>query len=454
MTMINQTPQENQLPKELQVAFKELNVLKHLRNAGFKKRFGFTCTYLFQIVFCLIFHHRNWYCLLESPQGESFPGKDTIYRFLNHTQFSWRRFLSNLSSNTIHKVTKLTASERVKVLIIDDSMYNRNRSKSVELLARFKDHARGCYCKGFRILTLGWSDGYTFIPIDFSLLSSLKSQINDISSEIDKRTSGYQRRVEALKAAPEIIPDMIDRALATGITASYVLMDSWFTYAPLVQKIIDRGLDVIGMVKPVNQRYLVDGHWLNLKELYCVARSVKGVKKGILRSIHTQLAPNIPVKVVFVRHRTNKNEWLAILSTDCTLSEEEIIRIYSSRWDIETFFKCTKSLLRLQKEFQGRSYDLHNSHTTIVFSRYILLAWQHRQNTDQHTLGGLFLALCDEVSSLDWAVALQQLLEILNGISKKLYKSIGNLIKSQLHQWVASLPSYIKFYLPNLCCES
>jgi len=41
-------------------------------------------------------------------------------------------------------------------------------------------------------------------------------------------------------------------------------------------------------------------------------------------TIHTQMAPNISVKVVFVKHRTNNNEWLAILSTDCSLSEEEI----------------------------------------------------------------------------------------------------------------------------------
>jgi len=91
---------------------------------------------------------------------------------------------------------------------------------------------------------------------------------------------------------------------------------------------------------------------------------------------------------------------LAILCTDCTLTEEEIIKIYGMRWDIEVFFKCTKSLLRLQKEFQGRSYDLLISHTTIVFSRYILLAWQHRQSTDNRTLGGLFDILCDEVSGL------------------------------------------------------
>jgi hypothetical protein len=303
------------------------------------------------------------------------------------------------------------------------------------------------------MLTLGWSDGHTFIPVDFSLLSSLKSQINGITEHIDKRTSGYKRRLEALKPAPELIPIMIDRALSAGMMASYVLMDSWFTHAPLVQAITQRGLDVIGMVKQTNQRYLVGSRPLSLRELYFAAKPVQGKNKDVLRSIHTQMT-GIPIIIVFVRHRTKKNEWLAILSTDCSLTEEEIIRIYGIRWDIETFFKCTKSLLRLQKEFQGRSYDMLVSHTTIVFSRYILLAWQHRQNTDERTLGGLFTALCDEVSELDWAVALQQLLELLNDVSNKVSKKITKLIKGQLQQWIAGLPSYIKAYLPDLCCES
>jgi hypothetical protein len=171
--MINQKEQKNQLPKEIQPAFKELKVLQHLRNAGFKKRFGFTCSYLFQIIFVLIFHHKNWFQLLESVRGEDFPGKDAVYRFLNHAGYAWRRFLLALSADTVKKVRSLTSSERVTVFIVDDSMYERNRSKSVELLARFKDHAKGCYYKGFRMLTLGWSDGHTFIPVDFSLLSSV-----------------------------------------------------------------------------------------------------------------------------------------------------------------------------------------------------------------------------------------------------------------------------------------
>jgi len=227
-----------------------------------------------------------------------------------------------------------------------------------------------------------------------------------------------------------------------------------YTFAPLIGEITQRGLDVIGMVKATNQSYLVDGRKLSLKELYSVSKPAQGRNKGILRSIRTQMTPGIPMKIVFVRHRSNKNEWLAILSTDCTLTEEEIIRIYRMRWDIETFFKCTKSVLKLQKEFQGRSYDMLISHTTIVYTRYILLAWQHRQNTDDRTLGGLFTELCDEVGELDWAVALQQLLEILNDVSEKVGKKLSNLIKSQLQQWIMALPAYIRVYLTDWSCES
>lgn len=105
------------------------------------------------------------------------------------------------------------------------------------------------------MLTLGWSDGHTFIPVYFSLLASLKSQVNVVMEGIDKRTSGYKRRIEALLPAPEVIPAMIDRALAASVQASYVLMDSWFTHASPIQAMLERGLDVIGMVKADKKRY-------------------------------------------------------------------------------------------------------------------------------------------------------------------------------------------------------
>ena len=192
---------------------------------------------------------------------------------------------------------------------------------------------------------------------------------------------------------------------------------------------------------------------VSLKELYRSASPLQG-KKGLLRSITTTMKNGVPVKIVFVQNRNKKSEWLAILSTDCTLSEQEIVRIYGMRWDIEVFFKTTKSLLKLQKEFQGRSYDGVISHTTIVFARYIVLAWQNRCNTDERTLGGLFYELCDEVNELDWAVALQQLIDLFQDVLKQTKSTLKKLVENQLQQWIAGLPDYIKAYLPITLCES
>lgn len=194
------------------------------------------------------------------------------------------------------------------------------------------------------MLTLGWSDGAAFMPVDFSLLSLKKSKINGINENIDKRSSSYKRRKEALQTASGQIPNMIGRAIKSGIDASYVLIDSWFTQQPLIKELIKQGLDAIGMVKKLKQRYLVDGKRVGLEELYRLAKPTDG-KKGILRSIHTTQANDVPVKIVFVRNRNKKSDWLAILSTDCTLSDQEIIRIYGMRWDIIRTFELYPILL-------------------------------------------------------------------------------------------------------------
>lgn len=49
-----------------------------------------------------------------------------------------------------------------------------------------------------------------------------------------------------------------------------------------------------------------------------------------------------------MRNRQNQKDWIAIISTDMSLSEEEIIRLYERHWDIEVFFKTCKSYLRLR----------------------------------------------------------------------------------------------------------
>ena len=51
-------------------------------------------------------------------------------------------------------------------------MFERNKSKNVELLSKVFDHTNSKFRRGFRLLTLGWSDGNTFLPVNSRLLSS------------------------------------------------------------------------------------------------------------------------------------------------------------------------------------------------------------------------------------------------------------------------------------------
>ena len=60
----------------------------------------------------------------------------------------------------------------------------------------------------------------------------------------------------------------------------------------------------------------------------------------------------------------------------------------------------------------------------------------------------MFYEVCDGWKEFDWAVALQQLVEILEEAFEKTSKKLKNFIKCQLQQRFASMPNYIKPYLP------
>lgn len=81
------------------------------------------------------------------------------------------------------------------------------------------------------MLTLSWSDGATFVTIDFALLSSTKKE-NRYTEAIDKRTVGYKRRKEAVKQTPEAVIGLLRNALLAGVQASHVLTDSVYPSSP------------------------------------------------------------------------------------------------------------------------------------------------------------------------------------------------------------------------------
>jgi len=191
----------------------------------------------------------------------------------------------------------------------------------------------------------------------------------------------------------------------------YVLMDSWFCF-PTILAALGKHLPVICMGKDMPTiLYQYKGKRMRLSKLYSLLRKRPG-KAKILTSAVVETKEGQQVKIVFVRNRNKKRQWLGIVSTDVTLPDEEIVRIYGKRWDIEVFFKMMKHYLNLERETQLRDYDGMIAHITIAMSRYIFLAFEQRCHDDPRTLGSLFFACSDEMKDLSLVEALQRILSL------------------------------------------
>jgi hypothetical protein len=421
-----------------------------LRQSNILKQCGIAPVAVMRFVFCLAFTGKNLFRYLQTADSHAEIGKDTVYRFLNSVHANWRKFLHLLSAAVIRKhLVPLSAQETPKVFIVDDSLYNRNRSKKVELLARVHDHNDKRYYRGFRLLTLGWSDGATYVPVSFSLLSSAnpKNRLTEMA-EVDKRTNGFRRRRESLHKAPEMLKELLNQARRNGLRADYLLFDSWFAFPSVILGVLEQNQPVICMLKAMKTlTYGYKGLQLSLNDLYREVRKRSGRAK-ILASVVVELGTDakgspVAAKIVFVRDRSSK-KWLALLSTDIELAEEQIIRLYKRRWDIEVFFKITKSYLHLAKEFQSRSYDALIAHTSIVFARYIMLALARRTSKDPRTLGSLFHAGCDEMRQVSFAEALKLLLEQLVQLVKSFAESIAQPIQAMLEAFMQQIPGLMR----------
>ena len=71
------------------------------------------------------------------------------------------------------------------------------------------------------------------------------------------------------------------------------------------------------------------------------------------------------------------------------------------------------------------------SHTTIVFTRYIILEWIRRNQNDQKTYGELFFMFCEDIQDMDLTNALQSLMALFVEHISTLSADITSLIKSR-----------------------
>lgn len=445
--------QDNQNDKQISTSirrfFTRFHVSSALKAANAYKKKGVPVMEIFQYMFLLIFSNRSMYMNPISGRNTPAFAKDTVYRFMKMIQINWIRFTTILAGRIIKEAIRpLDSEERVNVLIIDDSMYERNRSPKVELLTKVYDHAKHVYKFGFRMFTLGWSDGNTFLPVNSILLSSenKKNRINEAKS-IDKRTVGYKRRTLSMQKGTIAMLELLKAAKSSSIPAKYVLFDSWFSSPSTLHAVKEIGYDVIGMVKKTPKMFFrYNGEDMSLISIYNRNKKRRGRSKYLL-SVTVDVVKDgavIPAKVVCVRNRNKRKEYLCLISTDVTLSEEEIIRIYGKRWDIEVFFKVCKSYLSLSKECRSMSYDAMTAQTAVVFTRYMMLSLENRESNDNRSLGELFLYFSDEMSDITWIQAFQMLLQMFRTILYDTVELSEETIDELVDAFMSAIPTVLK----------
>lgn len=319
--------------------------------------------------------------------------KDSFYRLKNNTSISWRSILWMFALKFIKLSNKEeNGSEKSpKCLIFDDSTLQKS-GRRIEKISRIWDHVSHSWMLGFKLLVMGYWDGTSFIPFDFSLHREKGSnrekpyglKRKELRQQYKKNREhgghSWQRDKEADMSKIESALKMFWRAISQGIKVDYILMDSWFTCEAFIQavgKVKKQTIHLIGMYKTPKTKFSYKGEGLTHKQIRNNLGKAKRCRK---LKLHYKEAlvdyKGKPVKLFFSRQGVN-GKWKVFITTDTAISFIRMIEIYQIRWTIEVFFKESKQLLGLGK-CQSNDFDAQIADTTISMLQHIMLTLRYR----------------------------------------------------------------------------
>jgi len=347
-------------------------------------------------------------------------GKDVFYRFIDNSNFSWRKLAYHVNLRLLKRVEKSSynaENKPIRCLIADDTDLPKS-GKSFELLSRIYSHVTNTFNYGFKGLFLGYHDGTSFFGLDFSLHGekgdekkpnykpyglTKKQQKARYSKKRNTKSAGKQRENEYFKTKTEMLIEMIKTAILQKIRFDYLLTDSWFTNFELIKFISTRRTKChfLGMLKRNKTKYLFRDNDLNFNQILTTLKRTKMKRNRKLNCHFYETAVDfkgIPVKIFFCKMGKN-GSWHGLLTTNTKLSFEKAFEIYATRWTIEVFFKECKQYLRLGK-CESTDFDAQIAATTLCMLQYNLFSTVRRFESYE-SFGALFRAANAETIELN-----------------------------------------------------
>jgi len=415
------------------------------------KQRGYSFESIFSCLICLPFlglqtiHSFTGSVMAEHIEAR----KDVFYRLKNNVMICWRMILWLFGLKCIKLIAAQGKNniDALKCLILDDSDLAKT-GRYIEKVSRIFDHVSRRYILGFKLLAMGYWDGVSFIPLDFSLHRERGSNADkpfglkkkeyrkQYRKKREKGSHSWDRAKEADSTKIESALKMFWRAISQGIKVDYLLMDSWFTceaFIKAVRKVKKQTVHLIGMYKTPKTKFNYQGDMLTHSQIRNKLGKEKRCRKLRLHYKEAIVDYNgIPIKMFFSRKGTN-GKWRVFVTTNTELSFIKMIEIYQIRWTVEVFFKEAKQLLGLGK-CQSNDFDAQIADTTITMIQYILLTLKYRFE-HYETKGALFNQVKEGIiqSRLDerlWGLFIELLRlieELFDGIDEmELWEKILN----------------------------
>ena len=250
------------------------------------------------------------------------------------------------------------------VIIIDDSIAEKPYTDENEIICWHYDHSQDRSVKGINFVTcLYHANGYS-LPVGFSIVAKTEYYV-------DKKDGKQKRRSPVSKN--QYYRELLMTAKGNQILFKYVLSDVWYSAAENMLFIKhDLGKDFIMPLKAnrkvaLSEHAKRDGQWMRLDQLTLEANTPVEI---YLESVDF---PLLLLKQVFV-NEDGRTGIQYLVSSDSTLSANQMTAIYRKRWNVEPYHKSLKQNASLEKS-PTQTVTTQSNHLFAALCAYIKLEW-------------------------------------------------------------------------------
>lgn len=296
---------------------------------------------------------------------------------VSHDKFTRMLSTSDFGSKNLWKqnkimVQEISRSQDTKVLSMDDSIMAKPHTKTSELNCWHYDHCAGKTVKGTQFMTALFNSQGMNVPVVMELIKKDRL-VTDAKTGKQKRKSRTSKN--------ELFRQMVTQC-ASQLYIDYVLADSWFCSNANIKHIIKCGLDFVMAIKSnrliaLSRQDKENGNWINIKSLDLE----QSVKEVWLKGLDFPLSLS---KQVF--KNADDTATLYLVSSDLSLSHDQMTALYKRRWCVEQYHKAVKQVTSFGKA-PAKTTKTQSNHFYLSIMAYCKVEiLKIRAQTNEHAL--------------------------------------------------------------------